>query len=174
MATSLMQLVCRMTKLGWAEDDAFRGVVDDANALLTKGSSVGAPRRLALPGAALLGPPCLARLPCATCPSLPPLRRPSPLSTQGGSAPHYLLGLRLLGLLVAEMNAPTPGRSLTQHRKVAVGFRDSALYRVFQLSLAALRNLAGGGAAAVAAGGAAGMDSKLREQVRGRARARVY
>lgn len=121
VATSLMQLVCRMTKLGWVEDDAFRGVVDDANALLTKGSS-------------------------------------------GGSAPHYLLGLRMLNLLVAEMNAPTPGRSLTQHRKVAVGFRDSALYRVFQLSLAALRHLAGGGAAAATAGGAAGMDSKLREQ----------
>ena len=42
---------------------------------------------------------------------------------QGGSQPHYLLGLRILNMLVSEMNAPTAGRSLTQHRKIAVNFR---------------------------------------------------
>lgn len=50
------------------------------------------------------------------------------------------------------MNTPTPGRTLTQHRKVAVNFRDSLLLRVFQLSLSALQDMA-----------AKGADAKLKE-----------
>lgn len=46
-----------------------------------------------------------------------------PCHPQGGSQAHYLLGLRILNMLVSEMNAPTVGRSLTQHRKIAVNFR---------------------------------------------------
>ena len=49
---------------------------------------------------------------------------------QGPSPPHYLLGLKILNMLVSEMNNPTPGRSLTQHRKIAVSFRDLSLYKV--------------------------------------------
>ncbi len=45
-----------------------------------------------------------------------------------------------------EMNTPTPGRTLTQHRKVAVNFRDSALLRIFQLSLTSLSEMAAKGA----------------------------
>lgn len=41
-----------------------------------------------------------------------------------------MLGLRLLNAMVLEANSPTPHRTLTQHRKVAVGFRDAALYKV--------------------------------------------
>ena len=47
--------------------------------------------------------------------------------SQGESQGHYLLGLRILNMLVTEMNLPTPGRTLTQHRKVAVSFRDQVL-----------------------------------------------
>lgn len=36
----------------------------------------------------------------------------------GGSTGHYQLGLRILVMLVGEMNQPTPGRTLTAHRKV--------------------------------------------------------
>lgn len=43
---------------------------------------------------------------------------------------HYLLGLKILHQLVLEMNTPTPGRTLTQHRKVAVSFRDLCLLKV--------------------------------------------
>ena len=46
---------------------------------------------------------------------------------QGGSQAHYLLGLRILNSLVSEMNAPTAGRSLTQHRKIAVNFRRARM-----------------------------------------------
>ncbi len=53
------------------------------------------------------------------------------------------------------MNQPTPNRTLTQHRKVAVSFRDQSLYQVFQVSLVALRQLLGNPAAG----------EKLREQV---------
>ncbi len=40
---------------------------------------------------------------------------------------------------VQEMNQATPGRTLTQHRKAAVNFRDTALLRAFQASLMALQ-----------------------------------
>ena len=40
--------------------------------------------------------------------------------------------------LVEELNVPTTGRTLTQHRKTAVSFRDVSLFRVFQLALTTL------------------------------------
>lgn len=67
----------------------------------------------------------------------------------------YLLGLKLLSMLVTEMNQPTPGRTLTQHRKIAVAFRDQSLLKTFQLSLTALKQLQGTSAA----------ETKLKEQV---------
>eukprot|EP00877_Chromochloris_zofingiensis_P005215 jgi/Chrzof1/14695/Cz09g12110.t1 len=66
---------------------------------------------------------------------------------------HYLLGLKILNMLVTEMNTATPGRTLTQHRKIAVSFRDLALLKVFQVSLLALKHLLETGA-----------DDKLKEQ----------
>ena len=70
---------------------------------------------------------------------------------------HYLLGLRILNMLVTEFNQPTAGRTMTQHRKLAVAFRDAGLLKVFQIAIAALQLLQGNAAAA---------DDKLREQVR--------
>jgi len=99
VVTSLVQLLCRMTKLCWFDDDAFHNIVDDAKTFLEKGST-------------------------------------------GGSSGHYLLGLKILVLLVGEMNQPIVGRTLTAHRKAAVSFRDTALFGVFQLALTALRQLA--------------------------------
>jgi exportin-7 len=55
------------------------------------------------------------------------------------SLDHHLLGLRVLNQLVAEMNQPLPGRSLTQHRKCAVSFRDLGLLPIFQTALSSLR-----------------------------------
>lgn len=40
MATSLIQLLCRMTKLGWFEDDAYRVLADEARNFLEKGTTV--------------------------------------------------------------------------------------------------------------------------------------
>lgn len=102
VVTSLLQLISRMTKLGWYEDDDFRTIVEDAKNLMDRG-------------------------------------------TMDGSTPHYLLGLKLASSLVGEMNAPTPGKSLSQHRKIAVSFRDQSLYTIFSLSLTALRQLASQG-----------------------------
>ena len=53
----------------------------------------------------------------------------------------YLLGLKLLSMIVSEMNQPTPGKTLTQHRKIAVAFRDQSLLTTFQISLTALKQL---------------------------------
>ena len=112
VTTSLVQLICRMTKLCWYEEDLYRKIVDDASQLLEKGAA---------------GQPGL-----------------------------YLLGLKLLSMLVSEMNQPTPGRTLTQHRKIAVAFRDQSLLKTFQLSLTALKQLQSTSAAG----------TKLREQVK--------
>ena len=111
MTTSLVQLLCRMTKLCWYDEDQYRKIVDDASQWLEKGAA---------------GQPGL-----------------------------YLLGLKLLSMLVSEMNQPTPGRTLTQHRKIAVAFRDQSLLKTFQMSLSALKQLQGAGMA----------DVKLKEQV---------
>jgi exportin-7 len=54
---------------------------------------------------------------------------------------HHLIGLRILCELVDEMNAPTSGRTLTQHRKTAVSFRDHSLFRVFQIAITTLKHL---------------------------------
>ncbi len=68
---------------------------------------------------------------------------------------HYLLGLRILHMLVAEFNQPTSGRTMTLHRKLAVAFRDASLLKVFQIAIAAMQQLQGNTSA----------DEKLREQV---------
>jgi len=54
---------------------------------------------------------------------------------------HCVLGLRILNQLVDELNIPTTGRTLTQHRKTSVSFRDVCLFKVFQLGLTTLRQL---------------------------------
>ena len=53
----------------------------------------------------------------------------------------YFLGLKILNCLVAEFNKPISGRSLSQHRKFAVHFRDNQLFGLFELSLTALQQL---------------------------------
>ena len=39
MVTSVLQLLCRTTKLCWYDDDAFRNIVDDAKRFLDKVSA---------------------------------------------------------------------------------------------------------------------------------------
>ncbi len=57
---------------------------------------------------------------------------------------HCILGLKILNQLVDELNIPTSGRTLTQHRKTSVSFRDVCLLKVFQLGLTTLKQLQGG------------------------------
>lgn len=54
---------------------------------------------------------------------------------------HCILGLKILNQLVMELNIPTTGRTLTQHRKASVSFRDVCLFKVFQLGLTTLKQL---------------------------------
>ena len=78
--------------------------------------------------------------------------------------------------LVQEMNLATPGRTLTQQRKTAINFRDTCLYKVFQLSLYTLQEMLAKGAdsrlkeqvwsrGCVEGEGGGGADSRLKEQV---------
>lgn len=54
---------------------------------------------------------------------------------------HCILGLKLLNQLVDELNVPSSGRTLTQHRKTSVSFRDLCLFKVWQLGLTTLKQL---------------------------------
>lgn len=54
---------------------------------------------------------------------------------------HCILGLKILNQLVDELNIPTTGRTLTQHRKTSVSFRDVCLLKVFQIGLTTLKQL---------------------------------
>lgn len=65
-----------------------------------------------------------------------------PLSRRCRAAPqatndHYVIGLKILNQLVEEINIPTSGRTLPQHRKTAVSFRDLCLLPIFQVWVAA-------------------------------------
>lgn len=90
---SLIQLVCRITKLGWFDDATHRELTEDVTKFLQ------------------------------------------------ATVDHCVLGLKILNQLVDELNVPTPGGTLTQHRKTSVSFRDLCLYKVFQLGLTTLRQL---------------------------------
>ncbi|KAL7575724.1 hypothetical protein ACA910_003058 [Epithemia clementina (nom. ined.)] len=57
---------------------------------------------------------------------------------------HCILGLKILNQLVDELNIPTSGRTLTQHRKTSVSFRDVCLFKVFQLGMTSLKQLQSG------------------------------
>jgi exportin-7 len=93
VTTSLIKLVCRITKLGWFDDSAHRELVDDVTKFLQ------------------------------------------------ATVDHCILGLKILNQLVDELNIPTSGRTLSQHRKTSVSFRDFCLLRVFQLGLTTLKQL---------------------------------
>ncbi|KAF9986694.1 hypothetical protein BGZ65_006579, partial [Modicella reniformis] len=53
---------------------------------------------------------------------------------------HRILGLKILTSVITEMNIPGT-RNIVNHRRSAVGFRDSQLLPVFQTSLAMLRTV---------------------------------
>ena len=54
----------------------------------------------------------------------------------------YCLGIDLLAQLVNEMNKPLRDQSLTDHRKIAVSFRDDSLKNIFQAALTCIREVA--------------------------------
>jgi len=91
--TSLTQLVCRITKLGWFDDVQHRELVEEVTKFLQ------------------------------------------------ATVDHCIIGLKILNCLVDELNLPTSGRTLPQHRKTAVSFRDVCLLSIFQISLTTLRQL---------------------------------
>ncbi|CAJ1968904.1 unnamed protein product [Cylindrotheca closterium] len=93
VVTSLIKLVCRITKLGWFDDNVHRELADDVTKFLQ------------------------------------------------ATVDHCILGLKILNQLVDELNIPTLGRTLTQHRKTSVSFRDVCLLKVFQLGLTTLKQL---------------------------------
>ncbi|KAJ0402462.1 hypothetical protein ATCC90586_009282 [Pythium insidiosum] len=93
VTTSLIQMLCRLTKFGWFDDEQHREIVDEVTKFLQ------------------------------------------------ATVDHCIIGLQILNELVTEMNLPVAGRNITFHRKIAVSFREEALFRIFQVSLTTLRQL---------------------------------
>ncbi|TYZ58875.1 hypothetical protein PybrP1_005973, partial [[Pythium] brassicae (nom. inval.)] len=93
VTTSLIQMVCRLTKFGWFDDEQHREIVGEVTKFLQ------------------------------------------------ATVDHCLIGLQILNELVTEMNLPVAGRNLTFHRKIAVSFREDALFRIFQVALTTLKQL---------------------------------
>ena len=93
VASSLIKLVCRITKLGWFDDKTHRELSNEVQKFLQ------------------------------------------------ATVDHCILGLKILNQIVDELNIPTTGRTLTQHRKTSVSFRDSCLLRIFQLGLTTLKQI---------------------------------
>jgi exportin-7 len=52
-----------------------------------------------------------------------------------------VVGMQILNSVINEMNTLTSRKSLTQHRKIAVSFRDSALRSIFETGIAALTEI---------------------------------
>ena len=97
---SLVQLIARITKMGWFESDEHRNILDEVSKFLH------------------------------------------------ATPTHLLIGLQLFSQLVAEMNATTNTRSLTQHRKVTGAFRDGPLFQVVTLALHTLTQVHSGATSA--------------------------
>lgn len=57
------------------------------------------------------------------------------------SASHCILALELLCQLIEQVNTPLMKETLAHHRKVAVSFRDTALFFIFQLALTNLNQV---------------------------------
>ena len=95
LVLSLIKLVCRITKLGWFDENTtvHRDLADDVTKFLQ------------------------------------------------ATIDHCILGLKILNQLVDELNIHTTGRTLTQHRKTSVSFRDVSLLKVFQIALTTLNQL---------------------------------
>jgi exportin-7 len=53
----------------------------------------------------------------------------------------YCLGIDLLAQLVEDMNKPLRDESLTDHRKIAVSFRETSLKEVFRAALSCIRDV---------------------------------
>jgi exportin-7 len=93
VTTSLIQMVCRLTKFGWFDDEQHREIVNEVTKFLQ------------------------------------------------ATVDHCIIGLQILNELVTEMNLPVAGRNVAFHRKIAVSFREDALFRIFQVSLTTLKQL---------------------------------
>ncbi|KAL9650506.1 hypothetical protein ABK040_004725 [Willaertia magna] len=92
---SFLQLIGRITKLGWLEDQNTRDLPD----LIKK------------------------------------------YFIQVNNPQLSVVGLTMLNNIIQEMNTLTTRKSLTQHRKIAVSFRDLALRGIFETSLSTLKDI---------------------------------
>jgi len=60
------------------------------------------------------------------------------------STPHLIVGSKILSELVDQINLQLKSHSIMQHRKVAVSFRDSSLFEIFQTGISVLQGIESG------------------------------
>lgn len=91
----IMQLLGRITKLGWLEDQASKDLPEEIKKYFI----------------------------------------------QSGRTVSSTIGIQLLNNIIVEMNTLSTRKSLTQHRKIAVSFRDLALRGIFETGIFTLREI---------------------------------
>eukprot|EP00002_Diphylleia_rotans_P028516 TRINITY_DN5761_c0_g1_i2.p1 TRINITY_DN5761_c0_g1~~TRINITY_DN5761_c0_g1_i2.p1 ORF type:complete len:1042 (-),score=181.91 TRINITY_DN5761_c0_g1_i2:22-3147(-) len=90
---AVVQVIARITKLGWSDEGPFREIIDEASNFLQM-----------TPG-------------------------------------HLSIGLNIYSQIITEINTQLSNRTLTQHRKTAISFRDSGLLKIFQVALSSIKQL---------------------------------
>ncbi len=127
----MVQLLCRTVKLSWFDHETHRGIIEDAKAFLEKGTS--AHYHLALKILNTLVQVLMGAVGSSDV----------GWQDRGTTQAVLLESAAILTCtvlcLAQEMNLATPGRTLTQQRKTAINFRDTCLFKVFQLSLYTLQ-----------------------------------
>ncbi|KAH9619691.1 hypothetical protein KSS87_015760 [Heliosperma pusillum] len=120
---SLIQLLCRLTKFGWFDDDRFRDVVKESMSFLSQ----------ATPQHYAIGLKILNQLVAEMNQLSPPL-----------SFTVYMLyskGMYKVEDVVAFNSKAHSGLPSTLHRRVVCAFRDQSLFQIFQISLTSLQQL---------------------------------
>ncbi|CAK7336403.1 unnamed protein product [Dovyalis caffra] len=151
---SLIQLLCRITKFGWFDDDRFREVVKEATDFLSQLLILQVLKKqnqlIALAFLRCCYDNFLApKLACNKQNQLAALPLPMFIDfviwkytvIDEASTHHYEIGLKILNQLVSEMNQSNSGLPSTHHRRVACSFRDQSLFQIFQISLTSLSQL---------------------------------
>lgn len=147
VVAAVIQLLCRITKLGWFDDDVIKNLAQDVKAMIFDfnslphmilGLKVRRQSAAALPPTAASSRhvnfvsaalPRLWRRIISPCRNSDPPPKPLCFLAPCNPAPQLLHGL------VDEMNKPIKERSLTVHRKTAISFRDASLLFIFQVAL---------------------------------------
>ncbi|XP_066888403.1 ran-binding protein 17 isoform X4 [Kogia breviceps] len=127
---ALIQVIAKITKLGWFEVQkdqfVFREIIADVKKFLQSGES---------------GQPCLVPDLSGNGFSFSLLRTMYGLYYVEGTVEHCIIGVIILSELTQEMNLVDYSRPSAKHRKIATSFRDTSLKDILVLACSLLKEV---------------------------------